>query len=434
MVKKNRESNIEMLRILCTLLIISSHFLGIGHISQKDSCFYLMVNTMMSDLSRVACTVFIIISAWFSLDKSTNISKVFHVWLTTIMYMVPLTIIGHHYNLFAEDMYVVKCSFLPVSYGYGAAWFTSVYIVLMLISPLLNYILQNVQRNIMKFYLFTYFCAFSLFATIFHENGKYALELVAFSFVYLLTGYIKKYKVVNERFLSTKYACIMFMCSWLFISALMTMGTYFSGNVFYDEMFKFGNFYYGYFQTIPNLICAFSLFFIFLNFKIRNRQIINKLASLSFGIIIFHNVPGWNEFFYSSLLSCTWHARHLKDIKLLIYAGVGILVIYIVGCVVEILRKSVCNLLIENRKWYRDICYYINMCYSGEVEIDYLTGSVIALVLVVYLLTIYSVFWNLENGSVMATVLSTFLGSVFLVISVVILYRRTSKMVSVIVK
>ena len=90
--KSIRNSNLELLRILCILAIIGDHFTGQSGIVEwggiGTNFFYCAVTSM----SRVACSVFVIISAWFLVDKPFNIKKVIHIWLTVIMFTIPLTI------------------------------------------------------------------------------------------------------------------------------------------------------------------------------------------------------------------------------------------------------------------------------------------------------------------------------------------------------
>lgn len=398
MKKSLRESNIELLRIFCTLMIIASHFLGIGHVSQKEPFLYLFIYQMLSSLSRVACSVFIIICAWFSIDKPFDISKIFHVWLVTVMFMIPFVFGGHHYKLYAKDLNILLYSMMPISYGYGASWFSSVYIVLMLFSPFLNYLLRHMERGKLKIFVISYICTLSIFGTIFHENGKYGLELVAFVFIYLLTGYIKKYGIYKGSMPKSREAISIFFVSWLGITALMSIGIHRAGNPICDEIYRYGYFYYGYFQTIPNLLCAFSLFFVFYNLTIKRNAIINRLASASFGIIIFHNIPEWNSYFYTNILYCTWHARNLKDLSLLLYSFLGIMVIFIMGFFFETIRGAISDFLIEKRAWYRTICICINKYYSGDWEIDTKMSVTIALPIVFYCITIHFVFWMKSNG------------------------------------
>lgn len=422
--KSKRESNIELLRIVCVLFIISSHFLGMGHVSQKEPFVYHFIYTMLTNMSRVSCSVFIIITAWFSIDKPFDIAKLFHVWLATIMYTIPFVLYGHHFALYSEDLDSVKCSFLPVTYGYGAMWFSSVYITLMLFSPLLNHIIKHIPKNVLIFFLFSYVCLLSMFGTVFHENGKYSLELVVFVFLYLLTGYIKKYLVSEGKIPGFKFSLVLFLSMWFMITALMAIGSYNAGNIYYDELYNYGYFFYGYFQTIPHLICAFGLFFFFYKMKMSCIGFINLIAKASYGIIIFHNIPGWNSYFYTEILHSQWHAKNMDGIKLLVYAIVGILFIYSVGLFLEMARQTMSNFVIEKRNWYKLLCEYINSFCSGGKELSIEEAIPLALPIVIYYISVHLVFWLKENSIIYPIPFVTVGGIIVLLFGIINLIRQ----------
>lgn len=292
------------------------------------------------------------------------------------------------------------------------------------------HVINNIKKEVLKAALVSYVCIFSLFGTVFHENGKYQLELVVFVFIYILTGYIRKYWTNTGKIPGKLKSCLGFLASWMCISALMALGSYNAGSIIADEIYQYGNFFYGYFQTIPNLICSFSLFFLFYNFRMKGNAIVNWLAASSFGIIIFHNVPGWNSYFYIRLLHSTWHARYLEGWKLVIYGFSGIFLIYAVGMVLEITRQFVSRLVIEDRKWYRIICKTINGYYNGEEDIDTKKAFFIGLPFFCYYITVHFVFWFKENGFIEYCEYCMLFGTLSLVVSIAVLLRNIGYRIS----
>lgn len=87
-----RQSNLELLRILCIIFIIGDHFVGQSGVIETSNLVLSFFYCAVTSLSRVACSVFIIISAWFSTEKPFRIKRVIHTWLTVIMYTVPITL------------------------------------------------------------------------------------------------------------------------------------------------------------------------------------------------------------------------------------------------------------------------------------------------------------------------------------------------------
>ena len=88
--KKERESNLELLRVLCIICIISMHFVYQSGIAEYSTLFESFFYTSLTSLARVACSIFIIISAWFSIEQKFNVRRILTVWFTVIMYTIPL--------------------------------------------------------------------------------------------------------------------------------------------------------------------------------------------------------------------------------------------------------------------------------------------------------------------------------------------------------
>ena len=108
--KKERSSNLELLRIFCILAIISDHFVQQSGIAAEGdiNVFY----CVMTSLSRVSCSVFIIISAWFLIDMPFRFKRVLHTWLTVIMFTVPIMLYCMHIGLATKaNLYY---AFLPI--------------------------------------------------------------------------------------------------------------------------------------------------------------------------------------------------------------------------------------------------------------------------------------------------------------------------------
>ena len=70
-----RSSNLELLRIFCILAIISDHFVGQSGVVEGTTLGLRFFYCALNSLSRVGASVFIIISAWFSVDKPFRMKK-----------------------------------------------------------------------------------------------------------------------------------------------------------------------------------------------------------------------------------------------------------------------------------------------------------------------------------------------------------------------
>ncbi len=129
--KKERVSNLELLKVICMFFVISLHICtqtGIAHdpVSVFDSTLFFV----FSEFGRTACTVFLMISAWFLSRMEFKIERFLKSWLKTLIYLLLVYfLIYHNYELPWYE-------FLPL--GGGLLWFVSVYLFLLLASPLLQ--------------------------------------------------------------------------------------------------------------------------------------------------------------------------------------------------------------------------------------------------------------------------------------------------------
>ena len=119
-------------------------------------------------------------------------------------------------------------------------------------------------------------------------------------------------------------------------------------------------------QTIPNLVIAFSLFFLFYHIKIKASPVINRIAGLSLGVYCFHQLPGWYRILWDKILNAPFHTENLHGLSRMIYAIAGIIAIWIMGSVAEYIRAKAAGILIEDRKWFDRVSQRVDRNVNGE--------------------------------------------------------------------
>lgn len=387
--KKERESNLELLRVLCIICIISMHFVYQSGIAEYSTLFESFFYTSLTSLARVACSIFIIISAWFSIEQKFNVRRILTVWFTVIMYTIPLML--YCYCIGIADRNCVYTAFFPVERS--PLWFAGYYIVLMLLAPILNIYINNASKKIQQYVLFVFFLLMVVYSTITCDLGFFSQDIWALIYIYLCTAYVKRHRldIVNKKKILW---VILFGFTWGILAILRTIAYYFEnmGSVINVQLLmNYCETYTIRLQTLPNLIMAYSLFFLFQSIKIKTSKYINMFASVSLGVYCFHQVPIWYEylwtFFYNE--DCVIHG-----VKRMLYAVFCILMIWLMGSGVEWLRKNMFNILIDSRASYKRLCTaideYINEeCFTTSFKYGYiiLVGvTVWCLALRIYLL------------------------------------------------
>lgn len=376
--RKIRSSNIEILRILCILAIVADHFIGQSGITEFSSFSAVLFYYGASSLSRVACSVFVIISAWFSTDKDFKFSRVIHTWLTVVMYTVPLTIVMMCMGL--ADKSNLVAALLPVSRG--PLWFAGCYIIIVLLSPALNMLINKAPRKLLTWMLTVLFILLSLYSTIMVGNGYLVHDTWVMLYIYLLTGYFKHYGLPERigRFLSKPLNCLfLFAVCWVPMVFFRSLGDYTTSRLYILRIAgEYADCFRAQLQSIPNMVMAYSLFFCFKALKVKSSRIINFLASTTLGVYCFHQVPVWYVYLWDRIMTVPVDADALHGWKRALYAICSVIFIWIIGTIAEIIRNRIAFFLIEKRSFTTSLCKKIDSAVNGEQQSDMNMKGVIA--------------------------------------------------------
>ena len=347
---QNRNSNIELLRILCMLSIIADHFVGQSGIAEYStwiSCVFFNIS-----FSRAACGVFIIISAWYSVEKKMNINKIFHTWFTVAVYTIPIMGYMMHLKFFIDKKAYIS-AFYPIQKT--PLWFAGCYIIILLFMPILNHIILTIDRSLLIWALFCGGVLISLYPMVVADTATFENDLLALIYIYLLTGYIRVYV---KKIPSAKVCILVFSIIFLFCTFINAAGSYFDNEMIINIKL-YGDILKTKIEVLPNIIMEYAIFFFFLNIKPVNSRLINKLSSATLGVYCLHQVPAWNYYIWQNIFHADFYSKSLIGWKRYIYVILVILVVWLVGTFIEIARMKLTRLLIEERKGYKKLCNFI---------------------------------------------------------------------------
>lgn len=357
-IMKERMSNLELLRVLCMLSIVSLHFINQCEYFRCDTLFYSCTLSFMSCFGRIACTIFIMISAYFAVDSKFSVKKLLMLWLTVVMYAVPITLVvkyALHYPITGSEIVDV---IFPVHNR--PLWFASLYILLYIFFPVMNAAIHNCKKGMLEIFLVLY--GIFLFAKptiIAHDYSNYITnDYTAFVYVYIFTGYLKKYPIKlleNKRI--TGYAAVILYCllSLAYGAALyVTFGNHDSSLVERLEL------YYAGFYTLPNFVIALCTFMFFKNINIKSSKIINTMGKTTFGIYVIHQTPAFWQ--------CVWFDIANPGLiygasNYLVAVVIAILATFIACMFVEYIRLITIVPLLNKSKLINNVCSKLdNIC------------------------------------------------------------------------
>lgn len=355
---EKRQSNFELLRILCMLLIIGIHITtqtAMDGIKINDGINYYYV-TLIGSAGRLVCNTFVIIGAWFLVDSDFKPERVVSLWLEIFLYAVPITIACLFVGCENASLTTLIQAFFPV-FG-RPVWFGAEYICLLLLTPWLNIMLKDkniykTKKIVLLFGILIIGCA-----TIFpieHTTPAFS-ELIWFCFLYLLTGLYKhKQLLINDWFEKHSFLCFcicyLLLCGVKFFSDCMEISYFRQIFVYYRE----------HYEALPGFICSVFLFLTFKNINVKYCSAVNLISRSTFAVYIIHQTPAFYRFLWNGIFHVD---EAVKNDNVILYSLIVIVTIFIVCVVIDQLRILFMKKVICLSKIYRITCEKIAKFYK----------------------------------------------------------------------
>ncbi len=303
---KERSSNIELLRIFAMLIIIAGHSAshGIFHYGEASAFVSWSGGTGIAKAfscllipgGAIGVGIFFMITGYFQIQKDRYSLKklllecLFYGILTSVIYFVLyFTKEGWLSGLSPSDFfryYFLKNLFNPLSGG--AWWFVTSYLLVMILSPVLNSFLRKLSAGgfiicITSFLIIWYGISY-------FTNGVY-IQLERGILFYILGAYVRLYKKPAEGSLQRTGSVILYFVSLLsaavsyYFLAKIMLGEYFTGNTqkLTADLLDL------YIFAVATPACVYAAFRFFESFDIGSISVINAIAGTTLGIYLLHD-------------------------------------------------------------------------------------------------------------------------------------------------
>lgn len=274
--KPPRNSNIELLRLAAMLLVLILHadFMALGQPTAEelaDNPGGTLVRIGFETFSIIAVNVFVLISGWFSIKASLR-------GLFTLLFQCAffyLAIFGAMYALGyreCEGQSYVRL----LSESDNIWWFVRKYLVLYLLSPLLNTVGNKTNRKQLGIIVFSILLlqtviGFALHAK-WYSNGYSA---TAFIGLYMLARYVRLYADGISRSKAAAIFTACFAANTLFCVML-------TGNIYRVDHYALS-----YLNPLV-ILQALSLLLITVKTEIGHNRLINYSAKSALAIYLLH--------------------------------------------------------------------------------------------------------------------------------------------------
>lgn len=331
--EKVRQSNIELLRIIVMMLIISCHFATHGgfHFSNAEITIPRLWWNLLEMEGDFGVDVFVIISGYFLIeDNSINLNskKILRLWGQVFFYSITFFVISVCVDRSNLTFIVIIKSVFPITFLQW--WFASTYFVLYLLHPFINRLLKSLTKKQFQSFLILLLIMWSVIPT-FTSQKFQSNALIEFIMFYSIAAYCKLYGL-NSRLKTRHYFAL-----WMLFTGI----TYISSIVFIKLSDKIPLFleYETYFfgtNQLSTLIRAVCFFMMFSTMKMKNYSWINKIASASFGVYLIHDSNFLRPYLWEKIFK---NAAFQESNSIVLYSLVVVLTIYTICTIIDLLRQ-----------------------------------------------------------------------------------------------
>lgn len=308
----NRDSNIELLKIVAIFLIVISHVVqtlgtdyGLGTyndyvivLGHSTTNITTLILTSLRYFGGLGNDIFFICTAWFMIDRKPRAKKkiltlAFDTWLISIMMLIFVLVFRSGY--ISAKLFIK--SFFPMIFGNN--WYISCYIVFCLVHPFLNEIINNSSQQ--RLFRITAVMSFIYIFINFIGPFLFPSALIIWIAIYFLIAYCKKYVSYMDS-ISHNVTLILLGILGNAGAILLTNFAGFKISYLTDQLLHWDR------NSSPFLLMiALGLFNLFRRRKFKSHMI-NYISSLSLYIYLFHE----NPLFATYCRSALWHGIYIR--------------------------------------------------------------------------------------------------------------------------
>lgn len=292
---KKRMLNIELLRLLAMMMVVSLHYLAKGQLleplagplSAKGHLAWLL-----ESFSIVAVDVYVLVSGYFLVETGFRCRRVISLVLQVMFYtcLIPLVLIAAGVLSPGEITIhsILQCVFPTNMLHY---WFVSAYVLMFLFTPVLNAAVHVMKKRQLQVVIVVLLIMESLSKTVIPvrlELDNLGYDAYWFMVVYLIAAYIRLYGIPFLEKKNTAVLCYVLACLGIYGLTMSVRQIFLATGQL--ENFMEAAYSYNHLLTIG---AAVSLFYAFKNWdkpRIGSRltAVICRIAPCSFGVYLLH--------------------------------------------------------------------------------------------------------------------------------------------------
>ena len=331
MATKQRDSNLELYRIIVMLAIVAHHYVvnsGVMSVINADgwttrSVFYLLFGMW----GKIGINCFVLITGYYMCTSKITLRKFLKLLLEVEFYNIVIYAI---FALSGYDLFSVKEAIWllwPVQNVTGD--FTSCFLLFYLTIPFMNILIKGMDGKMHLMLVLWLFFIFSFLASMpmITVDSNY---VIWFSVLYLLASYVRLYQPRWIRHISHLGGVLLLVTISMFSVVGMHYVNTHSGRTMICTAFVADSY------KVLALMTSVSLFLYFKNMKIAYSNVINTIASTTFGVLCIHaNSDAMRQWLWRDVVDCI---GHYSISYYYLYALIAVLLIFSVCSLIDYVR------------------------------------------------------------------------------------------------
>lgn len=354
---KVRNSNLELLRIISMLLVVSHHFVVNSGITENYNYEHITLNMLFLQLfgmwGKTAINIFVLISGYFMCTSKLTIKRFSKVFIEAKFYRIAIFVI---FVLTGYEQLTVR-SVINVVFEFLRSpnrGFTSSFLMFYLFVPFFNSLIEKMNRNQFECLLGLLLVYYTIIPTFMFTDAVF-YEPVWFMVLYFVAAYI--------RFYPAKWMQELNVCIFLLVISIITS----YASVFIADFLnirilnKFEYFMVENSNKLLAFLVALFLFLSFKNIKMQNSSGINTIAATTFGVLCIHaSSDAMRKFLWKDVLNVS-AAYNLPFLNLVAFSICSSAAVFIICSFVDYVRirfveKFMLNGL-SKYKWFNKVLY-----------------------------------------------------------------------------
>ena len=343
--KRQRETNFELLRIIAMLMVVILHYLNYSdNVLQLDEAASAVrvTGSALQFLCIVAVNVWVLISGYFLSDAEYRLKRILIVIAEVYFYTVGVTAVmlfTSSAHISATDSIYKAIQFL-LPFESEHYWFATAYLLMVLFSPILNAGVRMLDRQQMKVTILGLLLWFSLirsFVPAILVTDDYGYGFGWFMTLYLIAAYIRRYDVtlISTRGRSLIVYLASSMIAFLITFLLHAAHAHGGGLNYYFTMPTHYNFVFclagalGLFQFFRYINIPEGLF----------ARVVRKVAPFTFGVYLLHEHLEVRHRWIDWMESVLWEIPRDSVPGFLLHLILSVCIVFLAGLFIDWIRS-----------------------------------------------------------------------------------------------